>query len=182
MKELLLAVTGHRSDKLGGYSTAAKGRLDGFARMFLSTLCPDKVYSGMALGWDISVATAAVDLSIPYISVVPFVGQEKKWPAESQKRYRELMEKAATRVDVCEGGYAAWKMQKRNEFMVDHCHVLGALFNGSPGGTKNCVDYADRKQVPVLSLWNAWEAAAEGRDRQARNLLVEIVCSLNIAV
>ena len=39
---------------------------------------------------------------------------------------------------------AALRMQARNQWMVDHCQLLIAVFDGSPGGTKNCVDYALR--------------------------------------
>ncbi len=32
--------------------------------------------------------------------------------------------------------------QRRNEFMVDASDALAAFFDGSPGGTANCVRYA----------------------------------------
>jgi len=34
--------------------------------------------------------------------------------------------------------------QLRNEFMVDAADVLAAFFDGSPGGTANCVRYASK--------------------------------------
>lgn len=76
------------------------------------------------------------------MAAVPFIGQELKWPQVSQDRYKLLLAKARETVIVSPGGYAAWKMQKRNEFMVDHANLLVAVWDGSPGGTKNCYDFA----------------------------------------
>lgn len=60
---------------------------------------------------------------------------------------------AANKVVVCSGGYAAFKMQKRNEYLVDHCDKLIAIYDGSLfGGTYNCVKYANSvsKQIIVI--------------------------------
>ena len=43
---------------------------------------------------------------------------------------------------MCDGGYAGYKLQKRNEWMVDHCDILIAVWDGTSGGTANCVNYA----------------------------------------
>jgi len=68
-----------------------------------------------------------------------------------------LLKRAARIVHVCEPGYAAWKMQRRNEAMVDACtHVL-ALWDGSSGGTENCVKYAEKKRKPIINLWAIWK-------------------------
>jgi len=109
----------------------------------------------MALGWDQALAQAAVDMKIPFDAAVPFVGQESRWPAESAKRYRSLLSQARNVTVVCDGGYAAWKLQRRNIWMVDHCDAVLALWNGSDGGTANCVRYADGKR-PVINVWNEW--------------------------
>jgi hypothetical protein len=64
-------------------------------------------------------------------------------------------------VVVCDGGYAAWKMQRRNERIVDQLtkpeDVLLALRNKTPGGTANCVKYAQSKSKNILNVWNRWE-------------------------
>jgi uncharacterized phage-like protein YoqJ len=39
-------------------------------------------------------------------------------------------------------------MQVRNEWMVDHCNDLLAVWDGSDGGTGNCVRYAQRILEP----------------------------------
>lgn len=151
---MIVAGTGHRPNKLGGYGMPATVRLVDLARDWLEENKPEKVISGMALGWDYALAAAAFDLDIPFIAAVPFEGQDKMWPDESKRNYRALLEEADKVVYVCEPGYAPWKMQKRNEWMVDACDTLLAVWNGTSGGTANCVRYADSKGKPIVNLWD----------------------------
>lgn len=44
---------------------------------------------------------------------------------------------------VCKGGYAAWKMQVRNEYIVNNSDSMIAVHDGSKGGTYNCIKYAE---------------------------------------
>ena len=82
---MILAATGHRPDKLGGYSHDILVRLTEFAQHQIRVLGPEKVISGMALGWDQAVALATISLEIPLIAAIPFEGQESVWPEKSQK-------------------------------------------------------------------------------------------------
>lgn len=161
---MILAVTGHRPDKLGGYWSHVMERLTEFAETQLRKLKPDVVISGMALGWDQAIAEAAIDLNIDLHAYIPFEGQELKWPAYSQKRYKELMS-CAQKIVICSpGGYEPWKMQERNKQMVDAADMLLALYNGSVGGTQNCMVYADRyrfnirhkKKFEIVNVWDEW--------------------------
>jgi uncharacterized phage-like protein YoqJ len=154
---LILAGTGHRPDKLGGYSPAISARLVDLARAALLKYQPGEVVSGMALGWDTALALAAVELGIPLTAAVPFEGQERRWRPEQQELFHAILARATTVIIVSPGGYAAWKMQVRNEWMVDRATGVLALWNGISGGTGNCVEYARRRQVKVLNLWSAWE-------------------------
>ncbi|MBD2505254.1 hypothetical protein H6G83_32420 [Anabaena azotica FACHB-119] len=52
--------------------------------------------------------------------------------------------------------YHPGKLMKRNEWMVDQCHRLVALHDGSTGGTGNCVNYAKSKKVHIVNLWKSW--------------------------
>lgn len=160
---MIIAGTGHRPDKLGGYTAALDMRLQVLAMRALREHAPALVVSGMALGWDVALASAAVRLDIPFIAAIPFEGQESRWPESSQYRYRQLLKQAAGVEIVCTGGYAGWKMQRRNEWMVglvDADGVMLALWNGSDGGTANCVRYAERVGKPVVNLWHEFEVVA----------------------
>ena len=153
----ITAGTGHRPPKLGGYRPEVTNALYRMARTWLTEQRPGCVISGMALGWDQALAMAAYDVGIPFHAYVPFKGQESTWPQESRDMHHMLLKRAARIVHVCEPGYAAWKMQRRNEAMVDACtHVL-ALWDGSSGGTENCVKYAEKKRKPIINLWAIWK-------------------------
>lgn len=48
--------------------------------------------------------------------------------------------------------YKPWLMQKRNEYMVDRCDKITALWDGSSGGTGNCVKYAIKQNKNILTI------------------------------
>lgn len=153
---MIVGVTGHRPDKLGGYSDEVRYRLFQLAVAVFKRYQPAAVISGLALGWDTEVATAAVHVGVPLIAAIPFEGQELKWRPEDRKLYHQLIDLSAEVHYVCSPGYAAWKMQKRNEWIVDHCDLLFALWDGNKSGTGNCVEYAQSKGVDVKNLWQSW--------------------------
>ena len=43
-------------------------------------------------------------------------------------------------------------MSMRNEWMVDHSGRVIAYYNGTPGGTRNTIEYAKRKNIEVILL------------------------------
>lgn len=152
---MIFAATGHRPEKLGGYGV--EPRLRNFARIQLARLKPSKVITGMALGWDQAVAAACVDLDIPYIAAVPFVGQEGQWPEAARKQYYYLINRSVQAVVVSPGSYSARAMETRNRWMVDRGDEVLALFDGFVGGgTANCIHYAEKKGKPVQNLWDLW--------------------------
>lgn len=155
---MILAVTGHRPQTLGSYHADVQARLVRLACAEIKAIAPDVVLTGMALGWDIAVAQACVSLRVPFKAVVPFVGQESVWPRDSQALYRTMLSQAVEKIVVCDGGYAAWKMKKRNIYLVNNCDMLLALWNGlASGGTFQCVEYADEKGVEIRNCWESWE-------------------------
>lgn len=154
---MIVAATGHRPDKLGGYGADVAGRLFALAREELVRLQASRVISGMAVGWDTAIARAALELQIPLVCAVPFRGQEACWPVESQRVYREILGRADRVVYVSPDGYAAWKMMLRNRWMVDRCDVVLALHDGSTGGTFNCIEYATKvARKPIENAWERW--------------------------
>ncbi|HWG89118.1 MAG TPA: SLOG family protein [Candidatus Acidoferrales bacterium] len=152
------AGTGHRPDKLGGYTKEAFGRLVLVAAHWMKSLNdPDlKIISGMALGWDQALAMAAIYTNTPFIAAVPFEGQCSVWPKESKFKYTRILDRAAEIHVVSDGGYSSHKMQVRNEWMVDHSDAVVAMFNGTAGGTANCVAYAEGVHKPIINLYPEW--------------------------
>ena len=152
----IVAATGHRPSKLGGYGVQARAGLVRLAMEGLCSIRTDETIVGMALGWDTAVAIACHTLNIPYIAAIPFLGQERMWPKESQELYNFLLEHAKDVVYVSQAGYEPWKMQARNEFMVNTCSHVMALWDGSRGGTGNCIAYANKVGKPITNLWDAY--------------------------
>lgn len=159
----ILALTGHRPDKLNkGYnligpcSTYLRQEL----KKILDELKPEKVISGMALGADTLWAEIALESNIPVIAAIPFKGQESKWPLSSQQRYQQILNNSlVTTHVVCEGDYHPYKMQVRNEYMCDEANALVAIWNGSSGGTANCIKYAKTINLPIYRIIdpNGWK-------------------------
>lgn len=140
-----IAVTGHRPDKLGGYQAYDNFRaIRRHMRDFLDE-APDGeliLISGGALGIDQFWMEVGLHLELPVIAALPFEGYDSKWPVTSRETYKKLLDKCHEVRYICEPGYAASKLQIRNQWMVDNCDSLVAYWNGTPGGTSNCIDYA----------------------------------------
>lgn len=154
-----LTVTGHRPDQLGGYNHDTHLALLETARQSLVKLDPELVITGMALGWDQAIAEAAIELNIPFIAAVPFIGQEQAWKAiKVRERYREILKHAQEVKIVSEGGYHPYKMIVRNNWMVDQLGSddgILALWNGrQEGGTYACIQYARSQGFTFYNVWN----------------------------
>jgi len=149
---IVIAGTGHR--KLGGsyeLDTPVARSVREVTRAFLVDRKADQVISGMALGFDTILALVAIELKLPVLAAVPFEGQESRWPEASQRLYREILEDPyVTPWIVSPGGFNIFKLHHRNERMSDRCDILLACFDGSYGGTKNCLNYARSIGKPVF--------------------------------
>jgi uncharacterized phage-like protein YoqJ len=141
---MIVAFTAHRPNKLGGYKIPNPIYINVCQQIekTLKELKPEKIISGMALGGDQWAALVARKLGIPFIAAIPFEGQEKAWPQQSQRTFRALRKLATEEVIVSAGEYSADKMQIRNQWMVDRSDLLIAIWDGTAGGTGNCVEYA----------------------------------------
>jgi nucleoside 2-deoxyribosyltransferase len=66
-----------------------------------------------------------------------------------------MIELAHEVILVSDGTYpelGAKCMQDRNIWMVDHCDALIAVWDGTSGGTANCVGYAKRVGKPIVYI------------------------------
>jgi len=143
---MIISITGHRPPAVGGYklpNPIYNKVCKELEKVFIE-LNPDKIIVGGSLGVDQWAAMIAYKLKIYTILAIPFEGQEKMWPEESQKTYRLLRKLASEEVIVSPGGYSADKMQVRNCWMVDHSDKLIAIWNGDTikSGTFKCINYA----------------------------------------
>ena len=141
---MIIAVSGHRPQKCGGFKIPNPTHnyiCHNIERILLEEK-PNKVISGMALGVDQSFARIAYKLNIPFIAAIPFVGQQSIWPTTAQELYKEILSLAEEVIIVSKGSYSSEKMQIRNEWMVDRADKILGIWNGTNGGTANCIKYA----------------------------------------
>jgi uncharacterized phage-like protein YoqJ len=156
--------TGHRPGKYGDYDIKHESNkpiikaLTNAIELAINQEGINRFISGGALGVDTLAFYSVHKLKEKYegttnILALPFEQQDKIWTPEQKKWYRKMIELAdeVIYVDTLEaykikdlkvGEYHPAKMQKRNEYMVDHSFVVIAMWDGSNGGTGNCVRYA----------------------------------------
>lgn len=101
----LLLVTGLRPTGLGGYdeNETTRSVRDHLIDILIAKrrLHPDlKVLTGMGLGAETLGAEAARDADVPYVAVLAFPRLDERWPEESRRRFRQLLESAAETVTL----------------------------------------------------------------------------------
>ncbi len=124
---------------------------------------PDKegcytFYSGMAMGFDIIAAEIVLMLKKAYkkakiklVCVLPFKTQAAKYYPEWKKRYDKILKAADEIICLSENYYNA-SYQVRNEYMVDRSDIVVTWFDGQTGGTKNTLNYAERKGKQIINV------------------------------
>jgi uncharacterized phage-like protein YoqJ len=157
----ILAATGHRPKELGlDYTKKDHDLLSEFALEQLRELDYEytEIISGMALGWDLAVAEACLELCYPLIAYLPFYGQEQGWPSAMQEVYTRILGDAKLVNEVSPAPAENWKYIYRNNAMVDDANCIFALYNGkSTGGTYQTVKYAQRKKKPIINNWKEYQ-------------------------
>jgi len=175
---LIIGITGHRPDKLGGYvwdnplrswcreqirikttellqssrcrpnnytdADYVANRLAGVQWQQQIDMSAPIALSGVALGADQDACGVWARMSLPYIAVVPFPGQDKQWPQQSRDVYAAVLRHAAGIIHVSPSApnnyeEAAAMLRKRNSWMAQTVDELIAVFDGSPGGTSHMV-------------------------------------------
>lgn len=172
-----IAGTGHRPEKLGGYRVPNRvsDAIGALLRQYLTQERPDEVITGMALGFDQMLAWMALELNIPFAAYIPCDNFESRWPEQSREQYNYLLQHAS-RVQLCSPNqpYHASLMQVRNVRMVEDTDKVLALWNGSTGGTANCLRYARTVGKPIdylplpVEIWDQareWEMASRSSRR-----------------
>lgn len=171
--------TGHRPDKLGGYDwKSAKNiriinKLEYTIHQLMDIHNDNDItfICGGALGID-QMAFALCehfkkrysDINIKIVLAMPFENQAIKWfNKEDVNRFNKQRQSADEVICVDElekykfdkvsiGDYHPAKMQLRNMYMVDNSDVVIAVWDGSKGGTGNCVNYAKKQNKEIVTI------------------------------
>ena len=113
--------------------------------------------SGMAQGVDLWSSQIVLDLqkknpALKLHCVLPCKGQESKWTASAQERYRSILAQANEVVYVGQE-YNRDCMLKRNRYLVDHSSILLAVYNGTwRSGTGATVRYAQKLNREIIII------------------------------
>ena len=161
MEQKTLCVTGHRPSKLWGYNlnTWKYKELNGKMRQFILDNEYTHFISGMALGIDTLFALTVLKLKRDYPErgytlecAIPCQNHSAKWFHSSQVQWQQIVDQADKVTMVTDSPYTPSCMQKRNEYMVDQSDAILAYWDGTSGGTANCVRYAEQQNKPVFNL------------------------------
>lgn len=143
--------TGHRN--LGGFGPSVMQQwVKREVGKFFQRVRPMEVFIGMALGADLIAAEECVRLKIPFIAVLPYIGQERAWGAAQQNWYQSVLKHARGTMVVSAGGHTNAKLHRRNHVIVDRCEKLLAVWDGREGGTAQCIDYAQENERDITVL------------------------------
>lgn len=156
-EKLILTVTGHRPNKISKELYTWNSKLSMkyivYFMEYIAKYCDDNVgktiicRSGMALGIDTLFAIATLRLrkqgyNLKLEACIPCKNQSCKWSKDSVDLYNLILESAHLVTYVSDEEYTPWCMQDRNKYMVDGCNRVLAVWDGTKGGTGNCVNYA----------------------------------------
>jgi len=100
--------------------------------------------SGVALGADTDACGVWLRMGLPYLALVPFPGQESRWPKPSRDAYAQVLAHAAG-VYMCNAERPATDQQAgdllkaRDEVLCCVSDELISVFDGSKGGTSHTV-------------------------------------------
>ena len=149
--------TGHRPEKLGVSEARAKALLKSAIQQAISEGYVTFL-SGMARGIDLWAAEIVIEErekndNIHLVCVSPFNGFEMRWSEQDKTTYYSIMEQADLVKYISQHYYKAC-FQVRNEWMVDRVSRVIAAYNGTKGGTKNTIEYANRKEIFVENIFD----------------------------
>jgi uncharacterized phage-like protein YoqJ len=147
--------TGHRPEKLRDSEQYIKSELKKAIRQAISDGFTVFI-SGMARGVDLWAAQLVLEMceensKIKLICASPYEGFEKRWPEAWQRLYTSVLIRADY-VRFINKSYSPDVFQRRNEWMVNHSARVIAVYNGTPGGTRNAIKYAKQKGVACIVI------------------------------
>ena len=135
-----IAITGHRPERLNGHEQEIRNWIDEFLLKNEVTA----MYNGMAQGVDQICAKSAVKNRIPLIICYPY-------KRISFNPLEEFLMDNAEEINFISKEYSKQSYYIRDKYMVDHCDVLLAVWDGEKsGGTWITIEYAQKIGKPII--------------------------------
>lgn len=147
--------TGHRPEKLSIPENKLAELLEAEIRRAIDRGFTTYI-TGMAKGTDLIAGEIVLrlreqDTRLKLICALPHPGFGLHWGGGWTERFQRVLAAADLARCICPNfSYASY--QTRNEWMVNHSSLVIGVFNGERGGTKNTLDYAQRKGVPCIII------------------------------
>ncbi len=154
---MTLAGTGHRPNRLGGYSHNTYSKLRTLADKVVREYQPFYGYCGGALGWDTAWGEALMKAGIPYCLALPGLWMGSNWKDEQVAKLDTLKENADKVISISPE-YSPKSYIIRDRYMVIHSEGVVALLNPtatSSGSYITCA-YAAKLNRPILHLWDQY--------------------------
>lgn len=148
MKRPVIAITGHRPNRIPSEQYVSAQLRNSFI-----DLSAGHVIQGMADGVDLLAALAAQNAKIPFSCAIPWEGHKPGNGWEDAYHFALVYAENVWVVNDCQGYPGPQVYQERNEYMVDRCHILVAVWDfQKKGGTWNTVKYAISKRIPIWRI------------------------------
>ena len=161
MTNKTVCFTGHRPNKLKGYNPKSNKDLLWKIHNTIVDLIEnrdvDTFINGLALGIDLWSAKIVIKLKEKYphiklISACPCKKHPSKWNEEGKKLWSEVWLSSDKSIVVTDEYYKPYLMQIRNKWMVDNSDIVLAVWDGTSGGTANCVNYAKEQEKELIII------------------------------
>lgn len=143
----IIGITGHRPHKFDNdyeLTSPWMQNIKNKLRALIAHYKPKSGMSGLALGIDQLYAEVIIEANIELICAIPCRGQENAWPKSSRDKYNKILSYPKSVHYYLADKYTPTCMQERNIWMCDRIDLLIDVWDGSPGGTRNCIEYADK--------------------------------------
>lgn len=152
--EITVCFTGHRPKGLKMSEKELKKLLlkeieESYKEGYRNFIC------GMAQGTDIYAGEILRDIKLKYpesgikvICAIPYYGFKDTWQHSWIERFRNVFA-IADMVNYTDGLYSPDVFQRRNMWMVDNSNKVIGVYNGEPSGTRNTLEYAQKKNKTI---------------------------------
>lgn len=157
----------------------------------------DTFITGGALGVDMLAFFCVHKLKAKYPHIknklaIPFKGYYKQWKDDGVKYIKTMIKMMDEFVNVSEqgarynsGGNVVEQLQLRNEYMIDNCDAVIAVWDGSKSGTHNCIKYAKKNNKKINYVYIIKEEqmkvikndSTEAMNKVMENIKTAVLCN-----
>ncbi|MFA6782773.1 MAG: SLOG family protein [Sedimentibacter sp.] len=91
-------------------------------------------------------------VNIKLIAAAPFEEQAAKWKEQERDKYFSILSKCDD-VIILNKHFRTGCYHERNRYMVDNSSKLICYYDGSGGGTRYTLEYAEKRSIKIVNLF-----------------------------